>query len=128
MSHKLRTPLNAIIGFSEIIKEERLGPVGNDKYRDYATDVNESGQHLLDLINDILDLSKVESGTVELDEEDINIPEFIRAVQTLVTGRAQEDGVELELDQGSLSWTSRARKAVCKRSMTAYQKLGFPGI
>ncbi len=63
MSHELRTPLNAIIGFSDIIKDEILGPVGNSKYRDYVGDINESGQHLLAVINDILDLSKIESGT-----------------------------------------------------------------
>ena len=73
MSHELRTPLNAIIGFSEIIGFETFGPVGSVKYRDYAQDIHESGQHLLTLINNILDLSKVESGTDELHEENIEI-------------------------------------------------------
>ncbi len=72
-SHELRKPLNAIIGFSEIIKDETFGPVGSTKYRDYADDINQSGQHLLSLINDILDLSKIESGTDELHEENIEI-------------------------------------------------------
>jgi signal transduction histidine kinase len=98
MSHELRTPLNAIIGFSEIIKDETFGPVGSVQYRSYAEDINESGQHLLDLINDILDLSKVESGTDELHEENIDIPEIISSVLNLVKGRAHKGNIELELD------------------------------
>lgn len=98
MSHELRTPLNAIIGFSEIIGDEMLGPVGTPKYRDYAADINESGHHLLDLINDILDLSKVEAGTSELQEDVVHIHELVRSVKTLVSGRAEKGGVELELD------------------------------
>ncbi len=98
MSHELRTPLNAIIGFSEIIGTEVLGPVGNTKYRDYAEDIHNSGQHLLDLINDILDLSKVESGMDELHEEEIEIPEVAHSVLRLVQQRAQKHGVNLELE------------------------------
>ncbi len=98
MSHELRTPLNAIIGFSEIIKEETLGPVGSTKYRDYADDINESGQHLLALINDILDLSKIESGTDELHEEDIEISEIANSVIKLVEGPARTGNVALDLD------------------------------
>jgi PAS domain S-box-containing protein len=98
MSHELRTPLNAIIGFSDIIKDERLGPVGSTRYREYADDINESGQHLLALINNILDLSKVESGTDELHEENIEILEIANSVMKLVTGLARSGNVELELD------------------------------
>ncbi len=98
MSHELRTPLNAIIGFSEIIKDEAFGPVGSTKYRDYADDINESGHHLLALINDNLDLSKVESGTDELHEENIEISQTAKAIKKLVVGLAQKGNVELELD------------------------------
>ena len=98
MSHELRTPLNAIIGFSEIIKDETFGPVGSTKYRDYAADINESGQHLLALINSILDLSKVESGADELHEENIDISKIANAVLKLVMGLARTGNVELELD------------------------------
>ena len=98
MSHELRTPLNAIIGFSEVMKDEMLGPVGNVKYHSYAGDIHSSGQHLLDLINDILDLSKVESGKDELHEEDIEVSEVIRAVVRLVKQRAEVQGVKLILD------------------------------
>ena len=66
MSHELRTPLNAILGFSELIASETLGPVGTARYRDYANDINESGAHLLTLINDILDIAKIESGKMEI--------------------------------------------------------------
>jgi PAS domain S-box-containing protein len=98
MSHELRTPLNAIIGFSEIIQTEILGPIGSVKYRDYATDIHESGRHLLDLINDILDLSKVESGLDELHEEDIEILELAHSVWRLIQQRAQKQGVRLILE------------------------------
>jgi signal transduction histidine kinase len=98
MSHELRTPLNAIIGFSDIIKNENFGPVGSVKYRGYAEDINVSGQHLLELINDILDLSKVESGAEELHEEDVVVPKVAYSVLNLVKQRAEKGGVELELD------------------------------
>ena len=98
MSHELRTPLNAIIGFSEMIKSETFGPVGSVQYRSYAEDINESGQHLLALINDILDLSKVESGVDELHEENIEVPEILESVLRLVKQRAENSRLELELD------------------------------
>lgn len=95
MSHELRTPLNAVIGFSEIIKQETFGPLGNPKYQDYANDILGAGQHLLELINQLLDLSKIESGADELREEEIEIPEFLETVVKLVAGNAQKDGVAL---------------------------------
>ncbi len=98
MSHELRTPLNAIIGFSEIIKDETLGPVGSTRYRDYAVDINESGQHLLALVNDLLDLSKIESGADELHEENIEISQIAKAIMKLVTGPARTGDIELELN------------------------------
>ena len=79
MSHELRTPLNAIIGFSGAIKMEAYGPIGNDKYRDYVSDIASSGQHLLELINDILDVSAIEAGMVELQEGDIEIPNIVES-------------------------------------------------
>ena len=97
MSHELRTPLNAILGFSEVIKEELFGPVGQAKYVDYAHDVHSSGQHLLDLINDILDISKIDAGKVELREENISIPGLIADAASLVRERAQKSGVGLEV-------------------------------
>ena len=78
MSHELRTPLNAILGFSEVINNEILGPVGNDTYREYVRDIHHSGQHLLDLINEILDLSRVEAGRYTLNEEPMLLAEKAR--------------------------------------------------
>ncbi len=98
MSHELRTPLNAIIGFAEIIQDERIAAVGIDRYRLYASDIHGAGLHLLGLINDILDLSKIESGEDKLHEEDFGILALVGSVAMLVTGRAEKRGVELEVD------------------------------
>ena len=98
MSHELRTPLNAVIGFSEIMKTEALGPIGSTKYREFADDIYVSGQHLLELINDILDLSKIESGKSRLRYEEIQIVELIDSVVTLVRETARKNAIEIELD------------------------------
>lgn len=95
MSHELRTPLNAIIGFSEMTNKEKFGPVGNPRYREYAKDINESGQHLLALINDILDLSKVESEKDELYEESIDISRVIYSSITMNGERAARQNVDI---------------------------------
>jgi PAS domain S-box-containing protein len=97
MSHELRTPLNAVIGYSEIIKEETFGPVGSPKYREYVVDINDSGRHLLSIINDILDLSKLETGRLELLETDVAVAEALDASALMVRERALTDGVTLEL-------------------------------
>ena len=96
MSHELRTPLNAIIGFSEILSRQIYGEIGSPKYLDYAEDINQSGTHLLELINDILDLSKIEAGRLELHEEDIDVARVVASCLTLVSGRAQTSGVILD--------------------------------
>jgi signal transduction histidine kinase len=100
VSHELRTPLNAVIGFSEVMISETLGPLGNRKYAEYANDIHESGQHLLALINDILDLSKVESGSEELYEEEIHVPDMAKSLLTLMRHHAEKGkvGLLMELD------------------------------
>ena len=98
MSHELRTPLNAVLGFSEVIKTETFGPVGSVQYRDYANDIHASGQHLLALINDILDLSKIESGKDELQNETLEVCEIISSVLKLVEHRAEQGNIKLELE------------------------------
>jgi PAS domain S-box-containing protein len=98
MSHELRTPLNAIIGFAEVIKDEMFGPVGLRKYAEYAKDIFNSGRHLLDLINDILDLSKLESGKLELREEDVDLAATVAECLTLVRSRAAKAQVVLATD------------------------------
>ena len=77
MSHELRTPLNAIIGFSEMLQAEMLGPLGNERYREYVTDIRFAGRHLLDVVNDILDLARVESGATELEEELCSVDDLL---------------------------------------------------
>ena len=91
---ELRTPLNAIIGFSEMIKEAMFGPLGS-RYQDYAKDINSSGTHLLGIISDILDISKVEVGELVLDEDEVNLAETAAACETMVKGKAEEAGVSL---------------------------------
>jgi two-component system, cell cycle sensor histidine kinase PleC len=95
MSHELRTPLNAIIGFAELIHNERFGPVGQSRYIEYASDIFSSGNHLLSLINDILDMSKIEAGRMELNEEAIGVPDLIEEVARVLRHRAAEGGIAL---------------------------------
>jgi signal transduction histidine kinase len=96
MSHELRTPLNAIIGFSEVLGERMFGEL-NDKQADYVKDIHESGKHLLSLINDILDLSKIEAGRMELDLSEFHLPSALENAITLVRERALTHGIVLKL-------------------------------
>ena len=98
MTHELRTPLNAVIGFSEIIATEAMGPIGQPAYREYAHDIHDSGQMLLTLINDILDLSKIQAGKKELSEKLVDVPRLIRSSLRLVAERADKGGVLLETE------------------------------
>jgi signal transduction histidine kinase len=100
MSHELRTPLNAIIGFSEVLAERMFGEL-NEKQEEYLKDIHASGQHLLSLINDILDLSKIEAGRMELELADFDLPTAIDNALTLVRERAGRRGITLgcELDE-----------------------------
>jgi len=95
MSHELRTPLNAIIGFSEIIAHELFGPLGNEKYLDYMKDIHQSSLHLLSIINDVLDMSKIEAGKLELSKEPLNIRHLIGEVVRMMRERAESGGIEL---------------------------------
>jgi two-component system cell cycle sensor histidine kinase PleC len=95
MSHELRTPLNAIIGFSEMIETQALGPVGVPKYVEYAGDVSASGRHLLELINNILEMSKIEAGKYVIRREPLDIAEIIRYCLRMVRLRADEAGIAL---------------------------------
>ena len=99
MSHELRTPLNAIIGFSEVLRERLFGPL-NEKQAEYVSDIHASGQHLLSLINDILDLSKVEAGRMELDLASFELPQALGNTMILLRERAARRGVRLRLDIG----------------------------
>jgi signal transduction histidine kinase len=94
MSHELRTPLNAIIGFSEVLLERFFGDL-NEKQDDYLKDIHSSGRHLLNLINDILDLSKVEAGRMELELSTFDLPAAIANAMTLVRERAQKHDIAM---------------------------------
>ena len=98
MSHELRTPLNAIIGFSQVMADEVMGPLGSARYTGYARDICASAQHLLGIISDILDVSKLEAGKVELDEEDVELPQVVRDVLQLVAGRARALDITSDTD------------------------------
>lgn len=95
MSHELRTPLNAIIGFSELILQEAMGPLGNARYYDYVKDINTSGQHLLAIVNDLLDLTKAEAGRLELTVETISLRDVVGPPMRLLSERASNAGLTL---------------------------------
>lgn len=98
MSHELRTPLNAILGFSQILREETLGPVGDERYVEYANDINQSGEHLLRLINDILDLAKLEAGRIAIEVSPVNLQAFLERVVALHDRQVQEKGLALSYE------------------------------
>ncbi len=98
MSHELRTPLNAILGFSEVMAKEVLGPMGNPTYRDYAHDVHGSGQHLLDLINEILDLSRIEAGRYQLNEEPVQLLHIAEDCCHMMELRARNKDIRIVQD------------------------------
>jgi len=95
MSHELRTPLNAIMGFSEVMKDEVLGPMSNNTYLDYSRDINQSGQHLLNLINEILDLSRIEAGRYELQEQSVYLRDVAAACKHMMHMRAASKNIEI---------------------------------
>jgi len=98
MSHELRTPLNAIIGFAEIMRDELSGPIDNPYYKDYMRDIYASANHLLEVINDILDVSKVEAGKIGLQESCFDVDSAIQSALRLVVARADEAGVAIEYE------------------------------
>ncbi|MBU1347853.1 MAG: PAS-domain containing protein [Alphaproteobacteria bacterium] len=102
MSHELRTPLNAINGFSEIMAGEMFGPLGDAKYKGYAGDILKSGQHLLSLINDILDMAKIEAGKMTLHYEPVSLTEVCEDAIRLMRGKAQDSGLTLSLRDADL--------------------------
>jgi two-component system cell cycle sensor histidine kinase PleC len=95
MSHELRTPLNAILGFSEVMKGEMFGPHSSPQYADYSRDIHNSGQHLLSLINEILDLSRIEAGRYELNEEALTLAFIVEECHHLLKVRARNKGVSI---------------------------------
>lgn len=98
MSHEFRTPLNAILGFSEILTQQYYGPLGKPKYQEYAKDIHSSGQYLLELVNDILDLSTIEAGKKSLNKEALNVKRMITEGLGVIGQKAQEKNIELLID------------------------------
>jgi len=98
MSHELRTPLNAIIGFSEIMESGMFGPIGSEKYREYCRDIRQSGQYLLEVINDVLDMSKIEAGRIRHDVSDIRLGRFLIEAVRVVSARAEAKNIVMTTD------------------------------
>ncbi len=112
MSHELRTPLNAIIGFSEIMQSGMFGPLGDDKYVEYCRDIHESGQYLLDVINDILDMSKIEAGRMQLDLEETDLERVLSDALRIVSARMQEKKLALNTEIAASIRVKVDRRAV----------------
>ena len=116
MSHELRTPLNAILGFSDIIANETFGAVGVPRYRDYARDINASGSHLLSIINDILDIAKIESGKMTVEAETFEAQTVIDGALRVLAPRVREKGQHLSVrvapDAGAIYADQRAFKQI----------------
>jgi len=131
MSHELRTPLNAIIGFSDSMNEEVFGPMGVEKYKEYTKDIYDSGTHLLALINDILDLSKVEAEAIDLSEEPINLGKVSEAVIRLIYSRALKGQVKVNnrvaVDLPFLFADQRSVKQIIINLLTNAVKFTEPG-
>ena len=107
VSHELRTPLNAIIGFTEIMDGEMYGPLGHERYSEYTTSVLQSGRHLLSIINDLLDMAKVEAGRLELKERTLNVADVAEMCLSLMRDRMKQQGLELTVrfpSNGPLLW------------------------
>jgi cell cycle sensor histidine kinase DivJ len=117
MSHELRTPLNAIIGFSEVMTHEMFGPVGSAKYLEYTRLIHESGGHLLELINSVLDMSKIEAGKLELYEEVFDLTETAEAALRFVKLQAERAGVALKLQVAPVAGVIYADKRAVKQML-----------
>lgn len=130
MSHELRTPLNAINGFSEIMQSELYGPIGDEKYKEYVSDILASGRHLLELIDDILDMSKIESGRIELEAKRVELERVLQESVRLVAKRAGDAGVKLTASVGHAPgiWAdARAAKQVTLNLLSNAIKFTPPG-
>jgi len=96
MSHELRTPLNAVIGFGQVMRDQLFGSIGNERYLEYARDIHDSAKHLLGIINNIIDLSRLESGTLEVNMTAVDAAQVLREAQVLVRGQAEARGIRIE--------------------------------
>ena len=130
MSHELRTPLNAIIGFSEVLQARMFGPLGSDKYVEYADDIHNSGIHLLTVINDILDMAKIEAGQMQIDREDVDLAPLLEETLRLVAIQAENKGIEVQhriSPKLSLVADRRAMKQILLNLLSNAVKFTEPG-
>ena len=117
MSHELRTPLNAIIGFSEILDRELFGALGQERYRDYARLIHESGEHLLNVVNDILDMSKIEAGKFAIQKEPFDATSLLKSCRDIMLHTAEQKGLSLEVDTSPDIPELAADKRACKQML-----------
>jgi two-component system, cell cycle sensor histidine kinase PleC len=131
VSHELRTPLNAVIGFSEIMSGEMLGPIGSPQYKEYAHDICNSGRHLLEIINDIIDFTKLESGTMTLNSTIVDLVKVSEICLKMVTQKAAEHNLRLAFDmpgeQLLISVDERLVRQVILNLLTNAIKFSYPG-
>ncbi|WP_417426316.1 PAS domain-containing sensor histidine kinase [Hoeflea sp.] len=130
MSHELRTPLNAIIGFSEVLQARMFGPLGSEKYAEYADDIHGSGIHLLSVINDILDMAKIESGQMQMEREDVDLAPLLEETMRLVAIQAEKKGIEVQpriSPRLSLHADRRAMKQILLNLLSNAVKFTEPG-
>ncbi len=131
MSHELRTPLNAVIGFAQMLNQEIFGPLGNDNYRAYSNDIETSAEHLLSLINDILDMAKIEAGKFTLDEADIDLNLIVDLCRRIVIKRFEEGdlrlSVELPPDLPILHGDERVLRQILLNLLSNAAKFTEPG-
>jgi len=131
MSHELRTPLNAIIGFSELMQNEIFGPLNNEKYKEYMKDIHFSSRHLLEIINDVLDMSKIEAGKVELTESEIVVTDLFESVKRIMGDRAQAADIRLnfmvESDMPHIKADQRLLRQVLINLISNAIKFSSPG-
>jgi two-component system cell cycle sensor histidine kinase PleC len=130
MSHELRTPLNAILGFSEILQNQMFGPIGSDKYREYSRDIHESGKHLLNVISDILDMSKIEAGHLRLSCETVDLAPLIEETMRLTMLQAEKKEIDVRQTCPSHLLTvadRRAMKQILLNLLSNAMKFTNPG-
>lgn len=131
MSHELRTPLNAIIGFSEMVLTQMYGALGHPKYDEYLGDIHLSARHLLDIINEVLDMSKIEAGRIDLDEQDIDMAGLIESVVRIMDARIVSSGIkiykDIQPDLPRLRADPRLIRQVMINLMTNAVKYSYPG-
>ncbi|GAB4185458.1 MAG: hypothetical protein OHK0024_25650 [Thalassobaculales bacterium] len=131
MSHELRTPLNAVIGFAELVEQEPFGPIGNAKYKTYVHDIRESGAHLLSLVNDLLDMSRIEAGQYRLSESILDLRQVAQTAARMLAEKAQAGGLIVALDLPEhpllMRGDQRALRQIALNLVTNAVKFTLPG-